>query len=97
LTDALPVLLAMLGSVSVADTLAVSVAVPPAVGVTTIVAVKVFDDGIVGHVQVTVLVPVQLLPVPVAEEETHVELAGSVITSDGFVPDDALALKMLTE
>jgi hypothetical protein len=52
-------------------TLAESVSVPPAVGVTTIVAVKVLDVGIEGQLQVTVPVPgVQLPPVPVIEYET---------------------------
>jgi hypothetical protein len=62
--------------------------------VTTIVAVNVFDDAMEGQVQVTVLVPVQFPPLPVTDEETHVEFVGIVITRTGFVPCDVLALKI---
>jgi hypothetical protein len=90
----LPVLLAVLESGWSPVTLAESVSEPGMVGVTTIVAVNVFDAAMEGQVQVTVLVPVQLPPLPVTEEETHVEFVGNVITSDGFVPCDVLALKI---
>ena len=60
MTEALPLLFAGVGSVWSPVTLAESVSVPAAVGVTTMVAVKVFPEGIDGQVQVTVEVPVQV-------------------------------------
>src|SRR5436190_940679 len=96
-TEALPLLLAGVGSVWSPVTLAESVSVPAAVGVTTRVAVKVFSEGIDGQVQVTGVVPVQLPPRSVTEAETRVELAGSTRVRMGFVPCDVAALKIRSE
>jgi hypothetical protein len=75
--------------------LADMVSVPPAVGVTTMVAKNVFDAAIEGQLQVTVPVPgVQVPPLPVTDDETYVELVGSVIVRTGFVPCEELALKV---
>src|SRR4051812_30371339 len=54
-TDLVPELSAVFGSGSVPATVAVSVSEPPAVGVTTMVAKKLFDAGI--EVQLQVIVP----------------------------------------
>jgi hypothetical protein len=76
----------------VPETLAANVIDPPAVGVTTMVAVSKPDEGIDVQLQVTVLPEWVQVPLFVAEDETNVEFAGSVFVSTVFVPCDVLAL-----
>jgi len=85
-TGLLAVLLAVLESGSVPETLELSVSAPPEVGVTTMVAVSKPDDGIEVQVQVTVPPDCVQVPLFVAEAETNVELTGSVFVRTVFVP-----------
>src|SRR5216684_429105 len=92
-TDLLLVLLAVLGSGSVPETVDESVSDPPAVGVTTMVAKKLFEAGIDAQLHVTVPPDCVQVPPLVADEETYVEFTGRVLVSTVFVPCEVLWLK----
>jgi hypothetical protein len=94
LTDPLLLLFAGVGSGWSPVTLAESVSVPPAVGVTTTVAVNVFDAPIVVQLQVMVPADWPHVPPPVTVAETNVEFAGTGIVNTGFVPCEVAGLKI---